>query len=260
MIVDAHTHICPRSAAAVPPARLATYAGVAGFDVLLVSNRDAAAAGAGGADVDETTANMTTLEAARTCPKLRALYWVRPAASDSNVYAFAGALESEPFVGAVFSPADNNVPADDRRIEPYLAWLTEIDRPAVFLVAAGDYASPARVYAAARRHPRLNVLLCQIDSTPVCQTQSMEVARTARARNDARLFLDTSYMSASAIRGAVEHLGAGWVVLGTNALAQGDAHTPRQIALLDELRRQLSPSEFAGVAGGNAARLFDLSN
>jgi predicted TIM-barrel fold metal-dependent hydrolase len=259
MIVDANTHISPRSAVAVPPARLATYAGVAGIDVLLVSNRDAAA-GAGGADIDETSANLDTLDAARTCPKIRALYWVRPGATDSNVYAFAGALESEPFVGAVISPADSAVPADDRRIEPYLAWLTEIDRPAVFLIAAGDYASPARVYKAARRHPRLNVLLCQTDSTPVCQTQSIDVARTARARNDARLFLDTSYMSAAAIRTAVEQLGAGWVVLGTNALAMGDAHTPRQIALLDELRRQLTPSEFAGVAGGNAARLFNLAD
>ncbi len=259
MLVDAHTHISPKSATSVPPARLAAYAGVVGFGAVLVSNRDAASVGPNAANVDETTANATVLDAAQNLPKLKPLYWVRPGATDANVYAFAGAMQCESFIGAVIAPAENGVPADDRRVEPYLAWLTEIDRPAVFLIAGSDAASPARVYSAAKRHPRLNVLMCQTDMTPVCQTRTIDVARTARSRNDAQLFMDTSYLSASAIRTAIDQLGAGWVLYGSNALASGDAHTPRQIALLDDLRRTLGPAEFEAVAGGNAARLFNLT-
>ena len=258
MLIDIHAHFGQRSADAVPAPRLATYAGVSGVDFLLVSNRDAATEPAGAANLDETDANVACLEACQRQPRLIPLYWVRPGRADSSVYAFTGALASEPFAAALFAPAAGGFDAGDEVLDDYLSVLASIGRPAVFCVSDDERAAPGKVYEAARRHAALSVVLCPCGAGEARRRECVEVVRRAQQRGDAGVYVDTSHAGAAEVRAAVEAVGAERVLYGTNALAFGDSHVPRHIALLDELRGLLPGGQFQQVTAGNAMQLFRL--
>lgn len=234
------------------------YAGAAGIDLVLVSNRDAAAWPRQAANVDEVDANLACLRVCRAAPRLAPLYWVRPGRLDSNIHAFAGALATEPFAGVVFAPAEGDFDAADPRLEPYLAVLAAVNRPAVFCVQADERALPAKVCHQAGRHAEVPMVLCLCGSGASERAATLDVACQARRRGSANLYLDTSHADAAEAHAAVRALGSDRVLFGSDALCGGDGHAARQTALLDALRKCLSATEFQQVAGASAARLFHL--
>ena len=258
MLIDIHAHFGQASAGAVPATRRATYAGGSGIDFLLVSNCDAAAEPAGAANLDETDANVACLEACQRQPRLVPLYWVRPGRVDSSVYAFTGALASEPFAAAVFAPAASGFDAGDKVLDDYLSVLAGIGRPAVFCVGDDARAAPGKICEAARRHAALSVVLCPCGAGDARRRECVEVARRAQQRGGAGVYVDTSHAGAAEVRAAVEALGAERVLYGTNALSFGDSHVPRHIALLEELRGLLPGGQFQQVTADNAMQLFRL--
>lgn len=258
MLIDVHAHIGHSTPGIAPPARVATYAGVCGVDYVLVSNGDAALDPPGAADLDETDANVACLAASRAHPRLLPVYWVRPGRADSHVPALAGALASEPFVAVTFCPARSGFDAADRLLDRYLAAVAAARRPALFCIGTDERAAPAKVYEAARRHPRLPVVLCHCGRPQAQRAAGLDVVRHACQRADANLYLDTSHAGADGIRAVVRAVGADRVLFGTDAPSHGDAHIPRHLALLEELRQTLPPQEFQQVTSGNAMRLFSL--
>jgi predicted TIM-barrel fold metal-dependent hydrolase len=256
MLIDIHAHFGQVVPGTVPPARLATYAGVSEVDHLLVSNRDAAVEPAGVAVLDETEANGVCLAACEKQARFVPVYWVRPGRPDSNVFAFGGALTSEAFVGAVFSPAASGFDAGDEAVEPYLSVLAKIGKPAMFCVSDDERAAPGKIYDQARKHRGLAVVLCACGAGDVRRAECLEVARRGLQKGDATIYLDTSHANAGEVRGAVEALGPGRVMYGTNALVFGDSHVPRHITLLDELRRTMTTVVYQQITGGTAQKLF----
>jgi predicted TIM-barrel fold metal-dependent hydrolase len=259
MLIDIHGHFGHKTPGAATPARLATYAGAAGVDLLLISNRDAAALPTGAPDLDEADANAVTLDACRTQPRLVPLYWVRPGRVDSHPTVLAGALALDPFAGALFAPAANNYEVTASLLEPYMAALAARGCPAVFCVSNSPGAAPNRIYDLARRYTTVPCVLCHCDATDAIRAASLDVARHARQHGTADLYLDTSHATADWTRGAVRALGGDRVLYGTNALSYGDAHMPRHIVLLEELRKSLSAMHFRQVTVDNAVRLFKLA-
>jgi predicted TIM-barrel fold metal-dependent hydrolase len=259
MLIDIHGHIGQTTPGTQPPPRVTTYAGVCGIHHVLVSNRDAAARPAGAGDWNETDANAACLDACQTHRYLLPLYWVRPGRVDSNVQAFAGAMDTAPFLGAVFAPTANGFDAADPQLKPYLAILTLKGRPALFCVGPDANSAPARIYEQARRYPNLPVVLCGCGATPAQRAEAIDVARHSQQRKDADLYLDTSHADIKEVRSAVLAIGSDRVLFGTNAVTQGDAHVPRTIALLDELRQNLPGEAFRQITGENAARLFGIA-
>lgn len=258
VIIDVHGHFgLAVGGATAPPARLTTYAGVCGVDLVLASNADAAVR-PGGADTDEADANRACLEACRAHGRLVPLYMVRPGRADSHPLTLAGALETERFAGVVFAPAAVGFDLGDRGLDPYLSAVQRARRPALFCVCGEKTASPGRVYDLARRRSGLTCVLCNCGSSGASWAEALDVARFAAQREDARLCLDTSHATAREIASAVHSLGEGQVLFGTDAVRFGDAHLPRHIALLADLRRLLAPAALAAVLGGNAAGLFGL--
>ena len=258
MLIDVHGHIGFHTPHAVPPARLATYAGVCGLDWVLVSNRDAACEPAGAPNLSELDANTACLEACRKHAHLIPLYWVRVGQPDSLVQAVAGALQIEPFVGAVFSPAETGLTANDARIEPYLAVLAEGGYPAIFCITDDPRTDATALYNQIRPLVTPPVVFCPAGASAPQRSAALEAARRALQNQDVDLYLATGHASAQEIRTAVHMLGPERVLFGTNAIAYGDSHVPRHISILDELRRTLAPDEFDRVTSENARQLFRL--
>ena len=254
MVIDVHGCI----SRATPPARLNTYARLCGIHTVFAANRDAASAPAGAGDVDEVDANLTCLQACEAHPHLTPVYWVRPGRPDSNALAFAGALETAPFIGALFSPVENDFEADDKLLEPYLVALAHLNCPALFCYTDDERSAPSRVYEQARRHPEVTFVLCAGETSTEQRAAAREVVRQAVEREDADLLLNTAHSTEREITIAVRTVGPERVLFGTNAPAYGDSHVPRHIALLDELRRDLPQANFQQVASANAARVFGL--
>lgn len=255
MLVDVHGHLSPSA----PPARLTTYAGLCGLDFVLVSNRAAAALPPGAPDLDEAAANSACLQACRLHGRLVPLYWLRPGRPDSSLPAVAGALTTEPFVGAVFAPADGGYDlADHKLLAPYVDVLARTARPGLICIGAGEATAPVKAYDLARRFPRVPLVLCGCSAPESRRAEALDVVRRAAHRGDADLYLDTSHATGDAIRSAIYAAGAARLLFGSNALCYDDTHVPRHIAVLDELRKTLLPEEFRQVAGANAAALFRL--
>ncbi len=256
MRIDVHGHFGHKTAGAAPPGRVATYAGVAGFDSVLVSNRDAASESAGAANLDEADANAACLAACRGHDRLLPLYWVRPGRADSHVPTMVGALTTEPFVGLVFSPGDNGYDVRDPLLDEYLGMAARIGRPVLFCVGGDERSAPKGVYERGRQHPTLPIVLCACGAPKAQRAAMLEVVRHAWQRSDARLYLDTSHANREEICAAVRTVGAEHVLFGSNAVSYGEAHLPRHLALLEELREALVPEEYEQVVGGSASRLF----
>lgn len=258
MLVDVHAHIGNLSADAARPARVALYAGTCGLDAVLVSNRDAAAEPRGAANRDEADANAECLSMCRAQPRLVPLYWVRVGQFDSHPDTMTGALATELFAGVVFAPSANRYEIDHAALAPYLAAIERSGRPALFCITDHPGGAANRVLDLATQYPRVPIVLCCCGGSPEGRAAILDAAGQARKRKTADLYVDTSQADADGIRTAIQTLGADRVLFGTDALRHGDAHIPRTIALLDELRKTVPASDFELVAGGNAARLFGL--
>jgi predicted TIM-barrel fold metal-dependent hydrolase len=255
MVVDVHAHFND----ATPPSRITRYAGVCGIDLVLVSNRDAASHPEGVADYDEAAANGVCLQACAENTRLVPLYWVRPGRVDSSVNALAGALAGEPFVGVLFSPTENGYDAADPMLDPYFDVIEKAGRPALVCVSGDERSSPHRVFDLARRHARVPVVMCACGAPTEVRAEALDLAHRAAQQQTANLYLDTSHATAESVRNAVEIVGPERILFGTNALSYEDAHVPRHIALLDELRRTLAPRALHQVLSQNAVELFRLT-
>lgn len=254
MLVDVHGYFSQ----ATSPARLNSYARLCGVHTVLVANRAAASEPADAADLDEVDANRACLSACEAHPHLAPLYWVRPGRPDSNALTLTGALETSPFGGAVFSPAENGFDAADELLDPYLTALAHLGQPALFCYTDDERSAPARVYQQARRHRGVTFVLCNRGASQSQRAAALDVARQSLDQQDADIFLDTAHASEREIMVAIHALGPARVLFGTDAPAYGDSHVPRHIALLDELKRDLPPGSFQQVTYANAARVFGL--
>jgi predicted TIM-barrel fold metal-dependent hydrolase len=258
MLIDIHAYFGQTTPGAEPPTRLVTYAGVSNVDRVLVANRDGAAEPVGAANDDEADVNAVCLKVCVESPILAPLYWVRPGQLDSNVYTFAGAMQSEPFLGAVFFPGAAGFDASHATVGAYLAALARVKRPALFCITDDVRADPAKIHDQARRFPLLPVILCCADGTEGVRKAMLATVRAAQQLKDANLYIDTAHASSAAILNAVNTLGADRVLWGTDALSYGASHVPRHITVLEDVSRALPTELFDQVTHQNAERLFPL--
>jgi predicted TIM-barrel fold metal-dependent hydrolase len=257
MLIDVHGHIGALGGRVFSIEWMRSYVELCGVQRVLVSNLDGAAVGDRPRDVDELDANVACLEVCRAHSFLAPVYWVRPGRLDSNIHAFAGALESEPFVGAFFSPPFNRFEADDTRLDPYLAALAKLGKPALVQVGVDDATRPERIHALGRRHPRTSIVLCNVAGN-VHWKEALDVTARAKARDEARLLLETADATAADVVEAVQAAGADRVVYGSDATRLSERHGPRCREVLASLREALPPEERARVLGGTAGELFRL--
>lgn len=260
MIIDTHARLGRQLGRELSSATLWACAAASGVDRILLSNLDTTPAAGGGIDVDETDANVATLAVCAVCRQLLPLYWARPGRIDSHVHAFAGALASEPFVGAIFSPASPNPDAeiDVTLLQPYLAVAAKRGIPVLVHVAPGGHTIVEKAITLAGRHAGLPVVLSGAGPDRLWLQAVDEVHRTV-SRSDVRVYLDTSRVHPRDVLVAVETVGAKRVLFGSGGTLLDEGHAQRCRSFLDDLRNTLTPGDFAKVAGGNARELFRLA-
>lgn len=258
MIIDIHGHIDRLADRQLDADEVEAYAHASGVGLIMVSNRDAGSKDAGGSDLDETEANAACLAACENCPVLKPLYWVRPGKFDSNAHAFAGALSSAPFLGAVFSPLQNEFDARSQELlSPYLTTLGNLGLPALFCVHADERASIGGVISLARRHSNVPFVLYDAAHERNWSKVADDIHKSMR-RSDARLYLDTAGAGVAQVREAIQILGSQQILFGSGGTILDDADTRAGRTLLDKLRAELSPTDFEWITTGNARRLFNL--
>lgn len=257
MRIDMHGHCGALGARSSDPAHTRRYLEACAIERLLVANLDAASEPEGARDVEEAAANVACLEACRDDSRLAPVYWVRFGKTDSNLHALAGALEIEPFVAVLLAPALNGYAADDAGLDAFVAVAGKLRRPVLVLTSRDASARPALVYALARRHRSVPVVLCGAGGETVWH-EAVEVVARARDQDDARLVLCTGRAEAGDIVAAVETLGGERVVLGSDVPALGDQHAAHGMQVLDALAEALPAEVFADLVGGNAQRMLPL--
>jgi len=223
----------------------------------LISNIDGAALPGKTLDLDEVAANRMTLETVTSNSKiLRGLAWARPLdGSPKNLEPF---LRDHGFVGVKLHPEMNNFAADDPRVDGYLELCERYKVPAVFHSdQPGSNAGPEKIYAVARRHPTVPIILYHMVFGGPHQP-ALSVAKEAIQKKDANLFLETSQADPPAVLKAVNELGSTRVLFGSDATYYGADHYKNYIVLVEALRNELNPEDFANVMYRNAERLFRI--
>ncbi len=257
MRIDARAHLgrFGEQVYAVDP--LADYQRRCGLDGLIVSNLDAAAAGAGAADADEPIANGDCLD---FCAKQRgwhALYWVRPGRVDHSPHAMAGALLSEPFAGLLLAPELNGFSLESPALEPVLTVAASVKKPVFIRVGERPGARPIDAYVFSRRVPQTAFVLLGTDGLALW-SEAIEAVTRAKSRGDARLYVETSGASCAEISSTVEMVGPERLLFGSNACRNAEEHARNVRALWDDLGNALPPPVVRKILGENAAVLLGL--
>lgn len=262
--IDIHAHI--GSFKGFEMGRQALIANVKRFGIrmALVSNVD-------GAELPGITANMGEAKANEETEKLvlsdpqhfRGLIWVTPHSAKIEIAKHfidmrLNDSDKPVFVGMKFHPEFDHYWADDNTVDPYLDLCAKNKLVAVFHCGApGTKSEPERIYKAAKRHPKVPVVLYHMGFNSDHLDAISTVAQSIKNK-DADLYVDTAQCSPSAVIAAVKRLGANRVMFGTDATYYGSEHYHHYDELLDKLREALSPHDFALVMHDNAARLFKL--
>jgi predicted TIM-barrel fold metal-dependent hydrolase len=254
MIIDIHGHIGHLRERASSDQYLDRYLDECGILQILLANLDASRAAT---DTHEVDANVACLAACRRDPRRRPLYWVRPGRDDSHPTVMVGALTTEPFAGAFLAPALDGYGADAKLLDPYFTVLNRLSVPVLVLAGREPPFAPGNVYAVARRHPAVPVVLAGVSKTTTWHEAVAVVERSARQR-DALLLLATGIAAAADVVAAVRALGGDRVLYGSDATVLGEQHARHCLATLDELRRALPPDTFARITQENARRVFRL--
>ncbi len=223
----------------------------------LISNIDGAALPGKTLDLDEVAANRITLETVKANSKiLRGLAWTRPLdGSPKNLEPF---LRDYGFVGVKLHPEMNHFAADDPRVDGYLELCERYKVPAVFHSdQPGSNAGPEKIYAAARRHPTVAIILYHMVFGGQHEP-AINVVKEAFQKKDANLFLETSQAAPKAVIKAVRELGSERVLFGSDATYYGANHYENYMTLVEALHNELSKEDFANVMYKNAERLFRL--
>jgi predicted TIM-barrel fold metal-dependent hydrolase len=260
-LIDAHAHIGTFRGFDVSLPTLLSAMAKAHVRLALISNIDGAELPGTTANLDEDRANAATIEAVRAHPtQLRAILWSRPVDGDP---AHLENLLRDPkvaalVVGVKLHPEFNHFVADDRRADGYLALCERHHLAAVFHSGGpGSASSAEKIYALARRHPTVPVVLYHMGFNTDHEEAIAAVARSVE-KKDARLYLDTAQVEPEKVLEAVKRVGSDRVLFGTDATYFGAEHYREYESLLKVLKRSLSDEDFAKVTARNAEAIFRL--
>ncbi|MEK7728249.1 MAG: amidohydrolase family protein, partial [candidate division KSB1 bacterium] len=116
---------------------------------------------------------------------------------------------------------------------------------------------PEKIYAAAKRHPSVPIVLYHMGFLGP-HNDAIATVKESLLKKDAQLYLETSQADPQAVLLAIKTLGAERVLFGTDATYYGEKHYEQYIAMTELLQKELRAEDFAKVTRENAKRLFKL--
>lgn len=261
--IDIHAHIGSFSGYDLSTPTLMANIRAYGIRWALISNIDGANISST-KNISEEKANQATVDTVKAYPtSLRGIYWTRPnkglsAKAESFLQTTLGATKQRIFVGMKFHPNMNQFAADGVGLDPYMALCQKYKLVAVFHSGAtGTNASVKKIYALARRYPKVPVVLYHMGFFGP-HTDAIDVVKQAIQKQDAKLYLGTAQADPKAVVKAVNTLGSEWVMFGTDAAYYGKQHYASYKAMVQTLQSELSAKALANVLRNNARALFQL--
>ena len=263
LIIDVHAHIGTFRDFDLSMPTLLDNLERYGLQLALISNIDGANLPGTTGNLDEVESNRATADSVLKYPHLfRGLLWTRPNQSvpiaDFERFLTDPAYE-QVFVGLKFHPVMNQFSADSEVIDPYLALCAKHGLAAVFHSNPDGDASAARIYAAARRHPSVPIVLYHMGFFGP-HRGTIDVVRESIEKGDAELYLGTAQADPSDVLDAVAELGSQRVLFGSDAAFFGAGHYGEYEAMIDSLVQRLTSDEFRNVVRDNAIRVFKLDS
>ncbi|TVP77585.1 MAG: hypothetical protein EA352_03345 [Gemmatimonadales bacterium] len=271
--IDCHAHVGRFEGYDLSESTLLSELEEGGIALALASNIDGATVPGKTRGLPMDAANRAMAAVVRRNPaRLRALAWGRPDAglspdgvrshlqglSDLRLNEVdTGGWTPRVFTGLKLHPEMNQYPADAFEVDPFLQASEAFGWPVVVHSdGKDDRASPERIHAMARRHPRVPVVLYHTGFGGPHEP-AVRAAERAAASGDANLFLETAQLPPAAFLRAVERVGPRRVLFGTDATYYGAGHY-RTYAPLVEAIRSLGEVPARAILHDNAFRLFGL--
>ncbi len=226
----------------------------------LVSNLDGANLPRITRNLDELRTNLETVNFVKRHPEqFRGLFWARPKDGSASNLEKLLADEKGIFVGVKFHPEFNQFNVEEERIQDYLKLCERYKLAAVFHSGrTGSNSDPQDIYALAREHPAVPFVLYHMGFFGP-HDDAIRVAAEARKKQDAKIYLETSQADIGSVLTAIEQLGGAAVLFGTDATYFGRNHYGRYQELLKTLAEKLNSADYFRVTGGNAIRIFNLT-
>lgn len=258
-IIDIHAHIGSFRGFDLSKETLLSNLQRFNIRLALISNIDGAHLPGTTLDLDEESANKTTLETVQKYPGLfRALAWARPTDSDGSPSNIEPYLRDHGFVGVKLHPEMNQFGADDSIVDGYFELCAKYDVPAVFHCGTmGSNSAPDKIYRVAKRHPTVAVIFYHMGFGGA-YLKAIATVKESIEKKDANLYLGTAQADPQFVLAAIKELGSDRVLFGTDATYYGKNHYENYTELVKLLRENLSESDFAKVMNGNAIKLFRL--
>ncbi|HEY4613060.1 MAG TPA: amidohydrolase family protein, partial [Bacteroidota bacterium] len=245
-IIDVHGHIGSFKGYDLSTETLLANVHAFGLKLVLVSNIDGAELPET-ENVDEAAANQRTVDFLRAHGgHFRGLLWSRPKdGSPANLERFLNDSATRAlFVGIKIHPEMNHFPANDSTVDGYLALCDRYDMPAVFHSdASGSNADPRMIYAVARRHPNVPVILYH-SGFKTAHDSALAVVKASVANQDAQLYLETAQVKPDDVIRIIAEVGSDRVLFGTDATYYGKEHYAQYEPLVERLRNELTAEDF----------------
>jgi len=223
----------------------------------LISNIDGAAVEGATADLDKATINEEAARIAASHSRLKPLVWAKPGATNAAASTVEPFLRDRGFVGIKFHPEFNHFSADSEAVTPYLRLCEKYRVAAVFHCGRSPRSSAQTIYQVARRFPTVPFILYHMGFGSDHE-EAIEVARAAREKGDALIYIETSQADEQAVIKAVRTAGADRVLFGSDATYYGRYHYRPYSAMLRAVKQAIPADDFDKLIRGNALRLFRL--
>jgi uncharacterized protein len=222
-----------------------------------ISNIDGAAIPGVTANGDEIKINEETARASAAHPKLKPLAWAKPGANGASAANIEPFLRDKKFYGIKFHPDFNNFSASSTDVIPYLKLCEKYNVPALFHCGRSSRSNPKVLYEVAKQFPAVPFVFYHM-GFGTAHEEAIEVAREAKTKKDAIIYLETAQADADAVKKAIKILGADRVIFGSDATYYGSNHYEFYVPVLREVKQTISAADYQLFIHGNAVKLFRL--
>ncbi|MEW6732992.1 MAG: TatD family hydrolase [Acidobacteriota bacterium] len=256
-LIDVHAHIGHFSGYDLSLENLLTNISENKIEYAFISNIDGAAIPGVTANRDEVTINKETAEVVAKHKQLKPLAWAKPGSEGASANNIEPFLRDKKFLGIKFHPDFNSFAANAAVVLPYLRLCEKYRVPAIFHCGRSPRSNAKAIYEVAKQFPNTPFILYHMGFGS-SHEEAIEVARMAKMKKDALIYLETAQTEAEDVINAVKQVGAEQLLFGTDATYYGRYHYQHYLPMLRALKQAVSASEFELITHGNAVRLFHL--